>query len=199
MKITVTGTTSGVGQYLASKLQEKHLVTCITRNECDLSKIIPSDTIGTCDMLINCAGTGIGGKIDFAKHNPEDINEILHVNLLAPIELTRQALKKNEYCKIVNITSTNNNRYYPNDLAYSLSKRALADFGNMLTVEYPEVRVLEVRLGLTETMFNENRYKKEPSRYQDIYHNRHLTVEEAGDRILNVLFDDTIKYIEVSP
>lgn len=199
MKITITGTTSGLGQYLASKLQENHSVTCISREECDLSRTIPEGIIGSCDMLINCAGTGIGGKIDFVNHNPNDIYEILHVNLLAPIELTRQALKQNEYCKIVNITSTNNNRYYPNDLAYSLSKRALAEFGNMLNVEYQDVRVLEVRLGLTETMFNENRYKKEPARYQDIYHNRHLTVEEAGDRILNVLFDDTIKIIEVSP
>lgn len=199
MKITITGTTSGVGQYLASQLQEQHSVNCINRNVCDLSKIIPDNLIGSCDMLINCAGTGIGGKIDFINHRPENIYDIMHVNLLAPIQLTQQALKKNEYCKIVNVTSTNNNRYYPNDLAYSLSKRALAEFGNMLTIEYPEVRILEVRLGLTETMFNENRYKKEPERYQDIYHNRHLTVEQAGDRILKVLFDDTIKFIEVSP
>lgn len=199
MKITITGTSSGVGQHLASILQDKHTVTCISRDECDLSKPIPNDLISYCDMLINCAGTGIGGKIDFVNHHPEDINEILHVNLLAPIELTRQALKKNEDCKIVNITSTNNNRYHPNDLAYSLSKRALAEFGNMLRVEYPDIRLLEIQLGLTETNFNDNRYKKEPDRYNDIYHNRHLTVNQVGDRILNVLFDDTIKFIEVSP
>lgn len=199
MKITITGTSSGVGEYLASTLQEEHSVTRISRNECDLSKPIPNNIIDSCDMLINCAGTGVGGKIDFVNHNPNDIYEILHTNLLAPVELARQALKLNEHCKIVNVTSTNNKRYYPNDLVYSLSKRALADFGNMLTVEYPAVRTLEVRLGLTGTMFNKNRYKKDPDRYYDIYQNRHLTVKQAGGRIMNVLFDDTIKFIEISP
>jgi short-subunit dehydrogenase len=199
MKITITGTSSGVGEYLASILTKNHTVICISRNECDFSKSIPNDLIDSCDILINCAGTGVGGKIDFINHNPNDIAEIVNVNLMAPVELSRQALKKNEYCKIVNITSTNNNRYYPNDLAYSLSKKALAEFGNMLGVEYPDVRILEVRLGLTETSFNNNRYKKEPERYQEIYHNKHLTVKEAGDTILQVLFNDAIKFIEISP
>jgi short-subunit dehydrogenase len=199
MNIIITGTSSGVGEYLASKLQENHTVVAINRNDCDLNNSIPSNFVGYCDMLINCAGTGIGGKIDFVNHNPEDINEIFNVNLLAPIELTRQALKQNKHCKIVNITSTNNKRYYPNDLAYSLSKLALSEFGKMLAIEYPEVKILEVRLGLTQTNFNSNRYKKEPDRFQEIYHNKHLTIPEAGDAIIEALFNDNIKFIEVSP
>jgi short-subunit dehydrogenase len=199
MNITITGTNSGVGEYLALRLRENHIVNCITRDSCNLSKPISDILVTACDMLINCAGTGVGGKIDFVNHRPEDILEIMHVNLLAPMELTRQALKQNKNCKIVNITSTNNNRYYPNDLAYSLSKRGLAEFGSMLNVEYPEVKILEIQLGLTATKFNANRYKKEPDRYQEIYHNRHLTIEQAGDMILSALFNDNIKFLEVSP
>ena len=199
MNIAITGTTSGVGEYLALKLQQNNTVKCITRNDYDLGTTVTTNLVGFCDMLINCAGTGIGGKIDFVNHKSEDITEIMNVNLLAPMELTKQALKLNKNCKIVNITSTNNNQYYPNDLAYSLSKKALSDFGNMIKIEYPQTKVLEVRLGLTATKFNDNRYKRDTARYQNIYANKHLTVEQAGDKILAVLFDDAIKHIEVSP
>ena len=201
MKIAITGSTSGVGRALVSLLETHHEIIPLDRAKMDLadpSAVIQSE-FDTCDMLINCAGTGRGGKIEFTQHDPNDINEIMSVNLLSPIYLTHRALAKNSACKIVNITSTNNNRYWSNDLAYSLSKKALGDFCNMLRVEYPGINLLEVRLGLTKTNFNQNRYRGCPGRYVDIYNQPHLTPEEVATRIQTVLFDNTIKFIEVSP
>ena len=119
---------------------------------------------------------------------------------MSPVLLAQQALKFNSQCKIVNITSTNNNRYWPNDLVYSLSKKALETFGEMLLVEYPQALYLEVRLGLTKTCFNTNRYREEQDRYQDIYsHHKHLNPADVACKIASVLFDNTIKQIEISP
>lgn len=199
MKILLTGASSGLGQELNLRLHH-HNVLSITRSDLDLSNTnsVVNYQVDSVDMLINCAATGIGGKIDLINHNINDVVTILNTNLLAPVLLTKKALAANPNCKIVNITSTNNNRYYPNDLIYSLSKQALSDFGRMLRVEYPNVNLLEVRLGLTKTDFNNNRYSNEPGRFVDIYQYPHLTVDQAVDKIMSVLFDPVTKFIEIS-
>jgi short-subunit dehydrogenase len=202
MKILLTGSSSGVGQALHTILYRNHQVVAPTRSQLDLS-----DTSAAInyvdqpyDMLINCAGTGIGGKIKFNQHDSMLVNEILTVNFLNTVLLTQRVLQFNQQCKIVNITSTNNNRYWPDDLAYSLSKKCLTEFGAMLAVEFPNINYLEVKLGLTKTNFNYNRYKHHQHRFQDIYDtNCHLLPEDVAIKITNVLFDNSIKFIEVSP
>jgi short-subunit dehydrogenase len=201
MKIAVTGSTSGVGKTLVGLLETSHEIIHLSRAKFNLGDphaVMQSD-FDDCDMLINCAGTDQGGKIIFAQHSIADINEIMTVNLLAPLYLTHRVLAKNPKCKIVNITSTNNNRYWPNDLAYSLSKKALEEFGNMLRIEYPNINLLEVRLGLTKTNFNQNRYHNCPERFVDIYEQPHLMPEEVAIRIATVIFDPAVKFIEISP
>jgi short-subunit dehydrogenase len=200
MKILITGASSGVGQSLLKRLSH-HNVSGLSRADLDLSNIpaVINYNIEQYDMLINCAATGVGGKVDLINHDVNDAVEILNVNLISPVLLSKKALQKNIHCKIVNITSTNNNRYYPNDLIYSLSKKALEEFGNMLRIEYPSVDLLEVRLGLTKTNFNNNRYAKYPERYVDVYQHPHQTTDHAVDKIVSVLFDKSIKIIEVSP
>jgi short-subunit dehydrogenase len=200
MKILLTGASSGVGKCLAQKLCN-HELTDLGRSELDLGCVeqVLAYTPGYVDMLINCAGTDIGGKIDFVHHRTHMIAQILTVNLLAPVLLTQKVLRENPQCRIVNITSTNNKQYYANDLAYSLSKLALSNFGNMLAVDYPNIDLLEVRLGLTKTNFNTARYAKDPDRFRDIYVNRHLSADQAAEKIHSVLFDSTVKFIEISP
>lgn len=200
MKIAITGSSSGVGLGLCSALCNHDLVK-LSRAELDLSdtQAVINYSLEPVDMLINCAGTDIGGKIDFIHHRDQNVVSILNTNLLGPMLLTKKALLANSKCKIVNITSTNNNRYYQNNLAYSLSKLSLSSFGNMLSVDYPDVQLLEVRLGLTKTNFNNSRYSQEPNRFDDVYKNKHLTVDQVSQQIADVLFDNRIKFIEISP
>ena len=201
MNIAITGTSSGVGRELSNQLGKNNTIISITRNKLDLSNIVDvSDyIIPSIDMLINCAGTDCGGKVDFINQNQESITKILSTNLLAPVLLAKKALSVNPKCKIVNLTSTNNKRYWPNNLAYSLSKKALAEFGNMLQVEYPNINYLEIQLGLTKTNFNQNRYVGYEERFNDVYVNPHLTVDTVVKKILDVLFDPNIKFIEIAP
>ena len=201
MKIVVTGAGSGIGLELCKQLKD-HSVVALTRDHIDLSDVsaVLDYQLVPFNMLINCAATGLGGKIDFVNHNPQSIVTIMNTNLISPVLLSQKALKHDSNCKIVNITSTNNNRYYSNDLAYSLSKQALADFGTMLKVEYPTVNYLEIRLGLTKTNFNNNRYQHEYNRFQDIYSsNPFLEVEQVVKQIVDVILLTNIKFLEISP
>lgn len=200
MRILITGTSSGVGQELSNRLQH-HDVVRLTRQQLDLSNIasVLEYDPGVCDILINCAGIDCGGKIDFVNHQTQQVVDILNVNLVAPVILSKHALARNTRCKIVNVTSTNNNQYYANNLSYSLSKKALSDFGSMLKVDYPEVDYLEIRLGLTKTNFNQNRYSNNLDRFTDIYQNKHLTVTQAVGAIMPAIFDSSVKFIEVAP
>lgn len=202
MNIAITGTSSGIGQELNNQLSKKNnKIISITRDILELSNInaVANYNIDKLDMLINCAGTDQGGKIGFSSQETNSISNILTTNLLAPILLSHKALKLNSECKIVNITSTNNKQYWPNNLAYSLSKKALSEFGKMLQVDHPSIKYLEIQLGLTKTRFNQNRYVGCEERFNDVYCNPHLTPAEVVERILPVLFDDTIKFIEISP
>ena len=200
MKIFLTGSSSGIGAALFDLLSGHHQIIAPSRTDLDLGCLPDVASVDVnCDMLINCAGTGLGGKQPFADHQSTDMIEIFNTNLLSPILLTKSALKNNPSCKIVNITSTNNNRYWPNDLAYSLTKSSLSEFGSMLRIEYPSCCLLEVRLGLTKTNFNNSRYKNDPDRLQDIYTNSHLLPENVANKIIDILFDNTVKYIEISP
>jgi short-subunit dehydrogenase len=201
MKILLTGSSSGVGQALYQQLCVNHEITAPIRQQLNL---LDSDQITNFvnqhyDMLINCAGTGIGGKIDFINHNTNNIKDILQTNLIAPVLLSQAVLKHNPQAKIVNITSTNNLRYWPNDLAYSLSKKSVEEFGKMLMIEYPTMAYLEIRLGLTKTNFNQSRFKNEPNRYTELYQNNFLIPTDVANKICNVLFDNTVKFIEISP
>jgi len=201
MRIILTGTSSGIGKELTDQLNNDHDVVCITRNDLELSNIdaVNNYSMPTVDMLINCAGTDQGGKIEFVKQELDSIVNILTTNLLSPIVLSHKALKSNSACKIVNVTSTNNKQYWPNNLAYSLSKKSLSEFGKMLQVDYPTVNYLEIQLGLTKTNFNQNRYIGHEDRFDNVYRNTYLTPEYAVNRIISVLFDNTVKFIEVSP
>jgi short-subunit dehydrogenase len=200
--ILITGSSSGVGLGLYDELSKNNNVIGFTRDSLDLSKI--DDVLGYntshIDYLINCAGTDIDGKINFTGHDTRSIVEILNVNLVAPILLSHSALQNNPHCRIVNITSTNNNHYWGNDLAYSLSKKSLETFGAMLKIDHPNTSILEVRLGLTKTNFNQNRYKNSPNRFVDIYSMFHyLDVSDVVPKIINAMFDPAIKHIEISP
>ena len=90
MKILLTGSSNGLGQKLHQLLTAlDHDVVAPTRDQLNLADTnnVIAFAVNHVDMLINCAGTGIGGKIDFCHHNINDVVEIFNTNLVAPIVL----------------------------------------------------------------------------------------------------------------
>lgn len=201
MDVIITGSFGGIGQALLQELTPYHQVIPYSRDTLDLDDIdqVMRHDLPRCDILVNCAGHDIDGKKPWLQHDPNYWNRILNTNLIAPMILSHRCLVKNPQSKIVMITSTNCNQYWPNDLAYSLSKTSLAEFGRLLRIDHPNTKYLEIRLGLTKTNFNRRRYSIDPDRFSELYHNIHLTAHQVATKIAAVLMDDSIKFLEISP
>lgn len=200
--VLLTGGSSGVGLALHTEFKRQGFEVILpTRKDLDLDQPeqVRTSKFGAVDILVNCAGHDLGGKQSWLNHSAKDWLKILNTNLISPMLLCQQVLINNQQCRVVNITSTNNNRYYANNLVYSLSKKALAEFGAMLTVDYPDINLLEVRLGLTKTNFNQNRYRTDPARYQEIYNQPCLVPDQVAVTIINAILNNHIKHIEITP
>jgi len=169
MKALITGTSSGVGANI-HKFADWSIID-LTRKTVDLDypQNITDAQIPHVDIIINNAGHDLGGKVLFANHKFDQWQRILNTNLVSAMRITQLALQKNPNLIVVNITSTNNDKYWGNDLVYSLSKVALEHFGKMLKIDHPDVVIKEVRLGLTKTEFNNNRYKENHKPVDDLY------------------------------
>jgi short-subunit dehydrogenase len=203
MKIIITGTTSGIGQGIHNILSQSHDIIALTREayNMDTENVFETTSFGPVDMLINCAGHDLGGKVDFINHNSEHWIKILNTNLINAMALTHKVLQDNSNAVIVNIASTNVDQYYPNDLVYSLTKTALSTFTKYLRIEYPhnKANYKEVRLGLTKTNFVKNRYKENHAEIIDLYElYDFLTVEESSTRVANFVFtnDNFIRIVK---
>ncbi len=199
MKIAITGTSSGVGKHLAKLLINDHDVIELTRNVFDLDCPDTITDINFVDVLINCAGHDLGGKVKFTEHNFSRWNKILNTNLISVMALCQCTIKHNPNVLIINITSTNNDKFYPGDLVYSLSKKSLEVFGHMLQEEYPSTDIREVRLGLTKTEFNNNRHKLNHKTMDNLYEdNCHLNPEDVAEKIRMFMYGSD-KFIRIEP
>ncbi len=172
--VLVTGTTSGIGKELVILLKPHYDVIELNRTELDLA--VQDDVLNyempVVDILVNCAGHDHGGKVPFKEHHINHILSIMNTNLIAPMLLTRKAFEKNRFLRVINVTSTNIEHYWRDDLTYTLSKKALSEFGSLLDLE--GVQVQELCPGLTKTNFNKSRHKWGHKRIDDLYDNHHL-------------------------
>lgn len=194
----ITGTTSGIGSQI-HKFVDWDIVD-LNRDTVDLDcpELILDDHVPVVDIIINNAGHDLGGKVLFADHRFEHWQRIINTNLISAMRITQLAIQKNPNLTVVNITSTNNDRYWGNDLVYSLSKVALEHFGKMLIVDYPNVVVKEARIGLTQTEFNNNRHKPNHKPIDDLYATTCLDPSVVASKIVDFISSND-NFVRIMP
>lgn len=120
------------------------------------------------DFLINNAG--IRSRIELNNLDNKKITEVLNVNLIAPINLTKNLLKNinNKYpISIVMITSIVGNRGFSGLSNYASSKGALESFSKSIAVEYAKknVRINCIAPGFIKTSYFKS-FKKKTNLYK---------------------------------
>ena len=166
MKIIITGTSSGIGKAIKEKLKDFEIIEVCRRceNSIDLNDIKAIEEFKIKDVyaIINNAGVGYFGQ--FEDISTSKIQEMVNVNLLAPLILTKNHLKEIKKNKgfIINISSTS--ATYPARLGvvYSATKAAIRQFGISLFEEVRKegVKVINVLPDLTLSNFHNNTFFK---------------------------------------
>lgn len=194
MKVAiVTGANSGIGLAVAKYLcRRSYIVYDLSRHPGLRSSIVHIDTDVTVesdvqnsvqtvyghhhqiDLLINCAGCGISGAVEFAES--ESVQHLFQVNLFGVANLCKAAIplmrKSERRSRIINISSVAADMPIPFQSWYSASKAALNSFTCSLANEVRPfgITVCAVMLGDARTGFTAARQKNRTG--DDIYDGR---------------------------
>jgi len=145
----VTGGSRGIGKTVCEVLRARGAeVLSPSRQELDL--LSPSSIAAyfdaltkTVDILVNNAGiNNIQECLDISGDN---LSDSLQVNLLAPLLIAKKlipGMKRNNYGRIVNISSVWSKVTKPGRLVYSMTKSGLNALTRSLAVELAESNIL---------------------------------------------------------
>jgi len=164
MKILLTGASSGIGKAIKEELKEFEIIT-LCRN-CDIQadfndiESVKNIKINNLFGIIHNAGVGYFGQFEDIKI--EQIEEMINVNFLAPMIITKNHLKelKKNSGFIINISSTSAIHPARQGVVYGATKAALRHFGTSLFEEVRKngVKISTVIPDMTLTNFHKNTY-----------------------------------------
>ena len=136
---------------LASKIKNDYGIKCLAL-QCDVSdeeavdKMVKNieEEMGGVDILINNAAIDLSNL--FHLKTAEEFRKTLNVNVVGAFNVAKRVypyMLKNDYGRIINISSTNGmNTYYPMCIDYDASKAALISLTHDLAMEMgPDIHV----------------------------------------------------------
>ena len=179
MRIVVTGASSGIGRAIAiacarrgdtvfasaRHIESEHANIVAVKgdvtNENDRVRLI--ETAGEIDVLVNNAGRGYYAP--FASIDAHELEDLLRLNVIAPLRLTQLALPALRRSKgtVVMMSSVAGVVSSPKLGAYSASKFALEALAIALRaeVQHDGIAVTVIRPGPVDTPFRENSVTKD--------------------------------------
>ena len=161
--VVITGTTSdGVTKAeraLSSIAAQVVGIRCDVRDPASVHRAFDAVVakLGGLDVLVNCAGVGVGRRVDEMSHDEWD--RIIGTNLTGVFNCCKAAiphLRKRGAGWIINVSSLSSTGPFPGGAAYVASKAGLNAFSDALMQELREenIRVTTVLPGSVATGFN---------------------------------------------
>ena len=180
----ITGSSSGIGKELAitisnigyhiilhgrdeSALQEVkakiatnvEIIVCDLTSENALRLILEKTKDKNIEILVNNAGFGVGG--DFKQTQLQDELDLIEVNVIFPIKLTKELLNKQQLKYILNTSSLYSYFPVPKQAIYGASKAFKHSFSLAIAKENPEIIISSLCPGLTYSKFRTRQGKEE--------------------------------------
>lgn len=147
--ILITGASKGIGKAIKDELMNSNFnCICPTREELDINDINSiKNYFNKLNIeihgLVNNAGINVLGNIESL--NDEDIQNMLNINLIAPLKLIQHVVKNmrlSNYGKIVNISSIWGVRSKEFRTLYSMTKFGINGMTKSLARELGEYNIL---------------------------------------------------------
>jgi len=128
---------------LASELAHEHItIVGDLNNSTDQKRLLDEAfAIGKVDLLVNNAG--ISSFADFESLNKKDIEQLIQINLLAPVLLTQKFIKRlgGHSSTIINVGSALGSIGFPGFSLYSATKFGLRGFSESLSRELSDSNI----------------------------------------------------------
>ncbi len=169
--VIITGAGKGIGRATAILLAQRGArVTAISRTQSDLDSLdaraIVADLsdpaaardamaqTGTCDFLVNCAGTNVlEGLLDLTDAGYDAVMNInLRSALICAQEFARARIAAGGGGAIVNVTSIAGHRGFPDHVAYAASKAGLEGATRVMARELGPHGIRAVAIAPTVTL-----------------------------------------------
>jgi NAD(P)-dependent dehydrogenase (short-subunit alcohol dehydrogenase family) len=163
------------GEFLAGDLADRAV--------CEQLVERAMEATGRLDVLINNAGVHFLGSID--KTNPDDLDHLLAVNLMAPMLLSARAIaamRSSGGGVIVNVASEAGLVAVPQQTAYNVSKAALIMLTKSIAADHATdgIRAISVCPGTTRTPLVESAIE---SASDPVAHEKHLAASRPLGRL----------------
>ncbi len=180
----ITGSSSGIGKEIAITLSnigyhvilhgrniealheiKKSITSNVEIINCDLTeknaiehfKALSEEK--NIEVLVNNAGIGVDG--DFKSTNIEEEVEMVEINVIFPMRLTKLILQNNKLKYILNTASLYSYFPVPKQAIYGASKAFLHSFSLAIAKENPEITISSLCPGLTYSSFRTRKGKEE--------------------------------------